>query len=100
MTFTDEQFKALQPYEERFTEAVIGQWARNPGKEGLTLIHDIYTKATGDKSVPLNYNCRVCILNILTACGRKYLEDKKERESAPKVAVKMPRQSRKKSNAV
>ena len=60
--------------------AVKAQWARNPGRAGLQVIWDIYTKATGDQR-RFNDNCNHCILSLLQDCGRLYFKDKEELEA-------------------
>ena len=74
MTFTEEQLKTLSAWEEHFRTAVNAQWARNPGTSGLKVIHEIFTKATGDQR-RFNDNCNHCILSLLTDCGRLYFHD-------------------------
>lgn len=86
MRLTDEQFAAMQPYENHFRTAVKASWSRNPGMSALDLIHDTYVKVTGDK-VPLNKGCSHCVLRLLTDMGMIYLADLEERNRT-KVVVK------------
>ena len=90
MTFTEEQLKALSPWEDNFNTAVNAQWARNPGRDGLRVIYDIFTSVTGDKR-RFNDNCSHCILSLLQDCGSIYFKDKEElerrKESAKDVEV-------------
>lgn len=74
MKFTEDQLKTLSAWEENFRTAVNAQWARNPGREGLKVIWEIYTKATGDPR-RFNDNCNHCILSLLQDCGRIYFQD-------------------------
>lgn len=66
--------------------AVKAQWARNPGRAGLQVIWDIYTKATGDQR-RFNDNCNHCILSLLQDCGRLYFKDKEELEAEARKEV-------------
>lgn len=74
MKFTEEQLKTLSKWEEHFRTAVNAQWARNPGREGLMVIWEIFTKTTGDTR-RFNDNCNHCILSLLQDCGRIYFQD-------------------------
>ena len=89
MTFNEEQLKTLSAWEENFRTAVKADWARNPGRNGLRVIYDIYTQMTGDQR-RFNDNCNHCILSLLKDCGRLYFKDleakaKKVEENAVKV---------------
>ena len=81
MNFTDEQYRALAPYEQHFRTAVNARWTRNPGREALTLMQGIYDSVTGRPS-RLNYGCGTCILHLVQDCGRLWLADKAARETA------------------
>ena len=86
MRFTEEQLNTLSAWEDNFRTAVNAQWARNPGRSGLQVIHEIFTKVTGDQR-RLNDNCNHCILSLLTDCGRIYFQDKAELERRKVVEV-------------
>lgn len=77
MTFNEEQLKTLSAWEENFRTAVNKRWARNPGREALRLIYDIYTKATGDRR-RFSDSCSNCILSLLADCGAAYYRDVEE----------------------
>ena len=77
MTFTREQIETLSTWEENFRTAIKAQWARNPGREALKTIYDIYTTATGDGR-RFNDNCNHCILSLLKDCGDIYYRDIEE----------------------
>lgn len=85
MTFNEEQLKTLSAWEENFRTAVKADWARNPGRNGLRVIYDIYTQMTGDKR-RFNDNCNHCILSLLKDCGRIYFHDKEEMTAKHKAA--------------
>ena len=53
MRLTEEQFKALAPYEKHFDSAVNHRWTRFPGGAALDLIQDILHQVTG-LNMPLN----------------------------------------------
>lgn len=78
MIFTDEQFKALEPFEPYFTTAVRSSWARHPGQPALVTIHSILKKVM-DTTLPLNGGCQSCVLNLLKTCGKLFFKDKEER---------------------
>ena len=111
MTFTEEQMKALSVYEEHLRTAVFKRWARTPGREGIRVIWEIYTKATGDRR-RLPDNCSDCILGLLQDCGKIYFLDKEilakretstkevkasqeEKEAIKKVKVKVTKKAKK-----
>ena len=75
MNLTEEEYRALAPYERHFSTAVNARWTRNPGREALTLMQDIYNRVTG-KPFRLNYGCGTCILHLVQDCGRLWLADK------------------------
>lgn len=77
MTFNETQLNTLSQFEEYFNTAVNAQWARNPGRAGLQVIYDTYTRATGDQR-RFSDNCSHCILSLLQDCGRIYFRDKEE----------------------
>ena len=92
MTFTEEQLKALSPWEENFRTAVNAQWARNPGTQGLKVIWQIFTETTGDTR-RFNDNCNHCILSLLQDCGRLYFHDTIElatKKANAKAVVEFP----------
>ena len=80
MRFTEEQLNTLSAWEDNFRTAVNAQWARNPGRDGLRVIYDIYTSVTGDQR-RFNDNCNHCILSLLQDCGRIYFQDKEEQKA-------------------
>ena len=87
MTFTEEQLKSLEPYEQHFTTAIRSRYARYPGSNGVQLIHRIYSEAT-KTAIKLNASCSTCIFRLLVECGEIYFKDKQEleqtKESKPK----------------
>ena len=64
MTFTAEQVKALEPFEQYFTNA-------------------IYTSATKENMV-VNTSCSSCIFRLLVDCGHIYFKDKEEMKKTRK----------------
>ena len=83
MTFTVEQLKALEPYEQHFTTAIRSKYARYPGVNGVRIIHGIY--ATAVKTAPaLHASCSSCIFRLLTDVGTLYFKDKEEMALAAK----------------
>lgn len=77
MIFTEAQLTILSAWEENFRTAVKAQWARNPGRFGLKVIYDAFTKATGDRR-RFSDNCSTCILSLLQDCGKLYFQDMEE----------------------
>ena len=107
MRLTEEQFKALAPYEKHFDSAVNHRWTRFPGGAALDLIHDTLKQVTG-LNMPLNKCCSHCILELMTEMGRIFLADRNERNKTlvskietevevvkAEVKTKKPRRSRK-----
>ena len=80
MNYTDEQFNALAPYEDNFRTALEANWTRRIPIEGQKLIRQTYQDATGDK-VPFNTGCATCVINILRRAGKRWFQDKTERET-------------------
>lgn len=90
MVFTNEQLKALEPYEQHFTTAIRSKYARYPGVNGVRIIHGIY--ATAVKTAPaLNASCSSCIFRLLTDVGTLYFKDKEELEKSQEVKPKRTR---------
>lgn len=83
MKLTDEQFKALAPYQSNFETMVRSKWARHPGAAALDLIHKIHCQVTGSTQ-KLNKGCQHCIMRLLSDMGRIYLADLEERNMAVK----------------
>lgn len=77
MTFSEAQLTILSAWEENFRTAVNARWARNPGRFGLKVIYDTFSKATGDKR-RFSDNCSGCILSLLQDCGKLYFQDMEE----------------------
>ena len=107
MRLTEEQFKALAPYEKHFDSAVNHRWTRFPGGAALDLIHDTLKQVTG-LNLPLNKCCSHCILELMTEMGKIFLADREERNKTlvskietevevvkAEVKTKKPRRSRK-----
>lgn len=94
MTFTAEQLKALEPYEQHFTTAIRSRYARYPGVNGVRIIHGIYAAAV--KTAPaLHSSCSSCIFRLLTEVGTLYFKDKEELERQQ--TEQKPKKTRKKS---
>ena len=90
MTFTAEQLKALEPFEQHFTTAIRSKYARYPGVNGVRIIHGIY--ATAVKTAPaLHASCSSCIFRLLTDVGTLYFKDKEELEKRQQVKPKRTR---------
>lgn len=90
MVFTNEQLKALEPYEQHFTTAIRSKYARYPGVNGVRIIHGIY--ATAVKTAPaLHASCSSCIFRLLTDVGTLYFKDKEELEKNKDVKPKRTR---------
>lgn len=102
MKLTKEQIETLSKWERQFDTATRANWASNPGREALTIIHKIYTEATGDTSLRLNTTCSHCILQLLRAAGKLYFESRSAKEVAvePKPAKKVRKTVKTKKDAV
>jgi hypothetical protein len=93
MTFTAEQLKALEPYEQHFNTAIRSRYARYPGQNGVRFIHQIYSSVVKN-ATRLNASCSSCIFRLLTEAGTLYFKDKEELERQTEVK---PKRTRKKS---
>lgn len=90
MRLTENQIKALEPYEQHFTTAIRSKYARYPGVNGVRIIHGIY--ATAVKTAPaLHASCSSCIFRLLTDVGTLYFKDKEELEKSQEVKPKRTR---------
>lgn len=80
MKLTDEQFKALAPYEENFITATKNndsRYSRHPGSAALDLMQSIYTMQIAPRP-RLNKSCSHCILSLIHDMGIVWLADKAE----------------------
>ena len=93
MRLTEDQLKALEPYEKHFTTAIRSRYARYPGENGVKTIHSIYTAVT-KQSIRLNASCSSCVFRLLVDCGTLYFKDKEELETSQE---NKPKRTRKKS---
>ena len=96
MILTAEQIKALEPYEQYFTTAILSKYARYPGSHGVHLIHQIYTAAT-KRAIRLNSSCSTCIFRLLVDCGTLYFKDKEELEKSREVKTDKHKRGRKRN---
>lgn len=78
MKLTDEQYRALEPYEQNMRTALHQGYARNPGSRAIDMMQAIYNTVAKVKIRP-NKGCNTCILNLLKDCGRLYFADKDAR---------------------
>lgn len=78
MILTEEEFKALEPYEKNMGTAVRASWASNPGSSALDLMQTVYGRVSGTAK-KINKGCGTCILNLLKDVGRIYFADKEEK---------------------
>lgn len=90
MTFNDEQFAALAPYENYFLTATRSDYSRNPGQSALRLILSTWNAVRGT-SERVNTWCGRCVLRLLKDVGAAWLSDKAEREAQPKGPAKIIR---------
>lgn len=74
-TFTDEQIKALAPYEQNFRTAVYSNYSRRVGgPDAAYAIGRIYHDATGIQ-LAVYPSCQDCMMRLLKQVGKAYLED-------------------------
>lgn len=90
MTFNDEQFAALAPYENYFLTATRSDYSRNPGPSALRFIGATWNAVRG-KNERVNTSCGRCVLRLLKEAGAAWLADKAEREALPKGPAKIIR---------
>ena len=70
-TLTPEEVKRLQPYEEYFGTAIRVGYARNPGRQAIGLMLNIWEALTGN-NYPFSPSCGTCIMNLLRDMGTLY----------------------------
>lgn len=80
MILTEEEFRALEPFEKHMETALRAGWSRNPGLSALDTLQRIYNRVS-KSALKINKGCGVCILNLLKDVGRIYFADKAEKES-------------------
>lgn len=80
MTFSDQTFNALAPYERHFRTATTGDWCSNPGRDALLLMQGELDRIDGHVTRP-NFNCSTCVLHIVKRVGYLYFADKAERDA-------------------
>lgn len=87
MRLTEDQYRALAPFEQNMRTALHSNYARNPGRRATLDMQDIYNEVTGAR-LRVNVGCGTCILNLLKDVGRIYFADKEERAAKAQEAVK------------
>lgn len=93
MRLSDEQFKALEPYDKNFFTMVKADYSSNVDPRGIATILKIWNDLTGQRRVVCN-SCANSQGNLLRDMGKIYLADKEERENKTRISVKMPRTKR------
>lgn len=84
---TDEQFQALQPYEDLFEKVLARQAAKYPGRAAVEQMLSVIRTAL--PRYKTNLNCGTCVNHLIADAGRMYLGEKKLREeSKPQEPVK------------
>lgn len=81
LKLTEEQYRALEPYEDYMRRALRSGSGRNPGRAVLEMMNGIYNEVAGVR-LRLNMGCMHCILRVQRDCGVLYFHDKEEREKA------------------
>lgn len=89
MILTEEQFKALEPYQGHFTKMATAKWSPFPGKSGLELMNRIYFEVT-KRRLPLNAGCNHCVTNHIKLLGAIYLADLEERKNQVAAETETP----------
>ena len=80
MLFSEEQFKALSAYEDRFKTAVEADWARHPGPAAMRQILDIWN-AANHTDLRVNLSCGPCSLHLMKDVARAWYRDREERQT-------------------
>ena len=81
LKLTEDQYRALEPYEDYMRRALRSGSGRNPGRAALEMMNGIYNEVAGVR-LRLNMGCMHCILRVQRDCGVLYFHDKEEREKA------------------
>lgn len=102
MTFTDQQFEALAPFEQTFETVTRSNYASYVGFRRAKLIHQIMQEA-GIENSRVNYACGACVIRMLKRVAPLWLADKaarlaaaQEAEAAQKTAEEAPKPAPKK----
>ncbi len=84
---TDEQFKALAPYEDLFDKVLHNQPGKYPGRAVVEMMLSVIRTAL--PRYKTNLNCGTCVKHLIQDAGRMYFGEKKTREeSKPQEPVK------------
>lgn len=87
MKLTEEEYRALEPYERNMRTALCSGYASNPGRRALEMMQEIYNRAANVK-LRINTGCSQCILRLLKDCANIWFSDKEERMQAESVREK------------
>lgn len=84
-----EQFEKAKKYEVQFNSAVYGKYLRAQP----THYYNDLCLLCSELSIPIKLNCPQCLLNAVTALGKKYFETKEELEAEAQKTVEEPQQA-------
>lgn len=80
MTFTDEQFERLAPFEHYFLTITRSNYAGYVGYRNAERIHAVLKEAgLCSPNHRTNYTCAKCVMDLLRKAGKPWLADKEER---------------------
>ena len=88
MTFNEEQFASLQPYEAQMQSALKANYGYIDSAKAKR-VHETLT-AAGVPTPRLNYTCGWCVMRLLKLAGKHYFADKAEREATAKATAPKP----------
>ena len=78
MTFTDEQFASLQPYEQQMQSAIKANYGYIDSAKAQRVLETL--TAAGVQTPRFKLTCGWCVMRLLKLAGKHYFADKEERE--------------------
>ena len=78
MTFNDEQFASLQPYEQQMQSAIKANYGYIDSAKAQRVLETL--TAAGVQTPRFKLTCGWCVMRLLKLAGKHYFEDKEERE--------------------
>ena len=78
MTFNDEQFASLQPYEQQMQSAIKANYGYIDSAKAQRVLETL--TAAGVQTPRFKLTCGWCVMRLLKLAGKHYFADKEERE--------------------
>lgn len=72
--FSAEAMAALKPYHDYFVRFDRSKVLSHPGRTAIQVVHEWYTRETGDRSVRASTNCQRCMTDLWASATRIYMD--------------------------